>query len=147
MHNQIFITILERDLKKLKEEINAYEDEALLWRVEKGITNSPGNLCLHLTGSLNHFIGAVLGNTGYVRNREAEFSLKDIPRKELIDGVDNLIKVVNNTLSKLSDEELDKTFPIPTPIGEVPTIFFLVQITGHLDYHLGQINYHRRLLA
>ena len=75
--------LFTRDLNKLKAEIELYRNENNIWRTDKGIANSAGNLCLHLTGNLNAYIGAELGNTGYIRHRELEFSLKDIPRQFL----------------------------------------------------------------
>jgi hypothetical protein len=77
------LEIFERDLNKLLQEINLYKDENSLWQIKEGIGNSGGNLCLHLMGNLNHFMGAVLGGTGYVREREKEFSLKNIPKNTI----------------------------------------------------------------
>ncbi len=70
MLNELLSEFFERDIIKLKEEIVLYKDETNLWKVENKISNSAGNLCLHLIGNLNHFIGATVGNTGYVRQRE-----------------------------------------------------------------------------
>ncbi len=81
MIKDALIEIFERDLLKLKEEISLYKDENNLWVTEKQISNAAGNLTLHLIGNLNHFIGATLGHTGYVREREKEFSTKNIPLK------------------------------------------------------------------
>ena len=72
-------SLYNRDLNKLKFEIESYKDERSIWAVDKTISNSAGNLCLHLVGNLNAYIGAELGKTSYVRNRDLEFSLKDIP--------------------------------------------------------------------
>jgi uncharacterized damage-inducible protein DinB len=138
--------IFERDLHKLITEINAYKDENNLWVIKEGISNSAGNLCLHLIGNLNHFIGAVLGNSGYVREREKEFSLKNIAREELISNLEKTIVVVKNSLSKLPAEDLEKNFPIEVFGKPMTTGFMLLHLTTHLTYHLGQINYHRRLL-
>jgi hypothetical protein len=98
--------IFERDLNKLKEEINLYKEESNLWKIEKNISNSAGNLALHLIGNLHHFIGAVLGNTGYVREREKEFSAVNIPRELIIQNIDATIIMVKNVLLNLSDEAL-----------------------------------------
>ena len=84
MFKDELVEIFIRDLDKLEQEINAYSDESRLWVIKSEIKNSAGNLCLHLTGNLQHFIGAVLGKTGYVRNRDAEFSDKNIPRSRLV---------------------------------------------------------------
>jgi|UPI00064903B1 uncharacterized damage-inducible protein DinB len=139
-------SLFTRDLNKLKTEIESYQNEEIIWKIDKNILNSAGNLSLHLVGNISHFVGAILGNSGYIRNRELEFSLKDIPRTELIQQIENTIKVVNSSLEKLSEEELKKEYPIE-PLGyTMTTEYFLIHLFGHLGYHLGQINYHRRLL-
>ena len=142
----ILQSLFERDLLRLKTEIELYRDESKLWHIEKGIANSAGNLCLHLIGNLNAFIGAQLGNTGYVRNRELEFSLKDIPRKELLEKIEATIEVVNQSLEKVTDEQLQAEYPIMVFKDKLSTAMFLTHLATHLTYHLGQINYHRRLL-
>lgn len=135
-----------RDLTKLKTEIEAYRNEKTLWNTDKDILNSAGNLCLHLAGNLNTYIGAQLGNSGYIRQRDLEFSLKDVPRSELIQKVEKTIDVIHYTFNKLTEEDLNKDYPIE-PLGYKMTIgYFLIHLYGHLSYHLGQINYHRRLL-
>ncbi|MEH3112041.1 DUF1572 family protein [Pedobacter terrae] len=138
--------LFNRDLSKLKSEIEAYQNEENLWRIGHGIANPAGNLCLHLVGNLNTYIGAVLGGTNYVRNRELEFSLKDIPRQELINMIEATITVVSETLGNMSQEQMDNEYPILVFEEKTATEFFLVHLTTHLAYHLGQINYHRRLL-
>lgn len=146
MLKETLIEIFERDLQKLKTEINLYRDEDNLWLVKDGISNSAGNLCLHLVGNLNHFIGATLGNTGYVRHRDDEFSLKNILRQDLVLNIENCIIIVKETLSKLTPDSLEKDFPLEKHDKIVSTTHMLVHLLGHLSYHLGQINYHRRLL-
>lgn len=140
------IKLFKRDLTKLKQEIESYNDEANLWRVTQGISNAAGNLCLHIVGNLNHFIGAEFGNTGYVRQRDLEFSLKQVPRAQLLQQVDQTIHIVENTLEKLSPEDLQKDYQRRADEDAMTTEYFLVHLTMHLSYHLGQINYHRRLL-
>ena len=138
--------LFTRDLHKLETEIAAYKKEANLWILEKEVSNSAGNLCLHLIGNLNAFVGAVLGNTGYVRDRPTEFSTKDVPVAELLQKIDNTLAIVLKTLQGLSPEDLEKEYPLNI-FGEPMTIgFFLMHLSTHLAYHLGQINYHRRLL-
>jgi hypothetical protein len=138
--------LFNRDLNKLKNELNLYKSESNLWIVHKDITNSPGNLCLHIIGNLNAFIGAELGNTGYIRQRNLEFSLKNVPRKDMINQIDDLLVIIENTLSTLTPEDLQKGFPLKVFKDKMTTEFFLVHLATHLSYHLGQINYHRRLL-
>lgn len=138
--------IFERDLNRLLTEINLYKNEDNLWVVKEGISNSAGNLCLHLLGNLNHFIGAALGHTGYVRYRDDEFSLKHIPRQDLVMNIGNCILIVKNTLKHLPEEDLEKDFPLEVFGKKDSTEFILVHLATHLTYHLGQINYHRRLL-
>ena len=138
--------LYKRDLNKLKEEIALYKNEANLWVTDKAITNSAGNLCLHLVGNLNAFIGAVLGNSGYVRNREAEFSLKNIPQQQLVKQVEETIAAVDSALEKLEPSKLEEMYPKKVFEEDMTTGYFLLHLAMHLDYHLGQINYHRRLL-
>ncbi len=124
-----------------------YEDESSLWITKEGISNSAGNLCLHLIGNLNHFIGALLGNTGYIREREKEFSLKYIPIKDLVSSIENTIITVKKSLTKLSAIDFEKNFPVEVFGKPLTTGFMLLHLATHLNYHLGQINYHRRLLT
>lgn len=138
--------LFNRDLNKLKTEIESYQNESDIWKIQKGIANSAGNLCLHLVGNLNTYIGAEFGKTGYIRNRALEFSLKDIPRAELMQKIEETIVVVNNALNIISEEELKMEFPLLVFEKKTSTEFMLIHLTTHLAYHLGQINYHRRLL-
>jgi len=139
-------TIFNRDLNKLKAEIAAYKNEANLWKTTGDIKNSAGNLCLHLIGNLNTYIGAELGNSGYIRNRELEFSLKNIPKSELVVMIEQIITIVDETLNQLKEEELQKEYEIKVFENKTTTRFFLIHLATHLGYHLGQINYHRRLM-
>ncbi len=140
------LEIFERDLNKLKDEINLYKDEESLWTITGEVSNSGGNLCLHLIGNLNHFIGALLSNSGFVRERESEFSSKNVSREELSENIEKTIKTVVESLAKLSDEDFDKDFPIEKHGTAQKIDYMLLHLLTHLNYHLGQINYHRRLL-
>ncbi len=146
MLTAILTQLFERDLQKLATEIGLYKDEDKLWLVKPGISNSAGNLCLHLVGNLNHFIGATLGHTGYVRHRDDEFSLKNIPRQDLLLNIENTRLIVKEVLSNLLEATLQEDFPLEIFGKKDSTEFILVHLATHLTYHLGQINYHRRLL-
>ncbi len=146
MLKDTLIEIFERDLNKLKEEINFYKNESDLWITEKEINNSAGNLCLHLIGNLNHFIGATLGETGFIRDRETEFSAKNETRQNLINEVEKTIETVKSSLNKLSNDAFDKNFPVEKHGKVVKMDFMLLHLLTHFNYHLGQINYHRRLI-
>lgn len=135
-----------RDLNKLKEELNLYPNEQKIWEVSTGISNSTGNLCLHIVGNLKYFIGAILGKSGYIRERELEFSLKNIERTQLVLSVDETIFVIENTLKNLDDSILSNDYPIEKRGEIVSTDHMLLHLYGHLTYHLGQINYHRRMI-
>ena len=143
---EILLQLFQRDLEKLKTEINSYKDEKRLWEVSGDTKNSAGNLCLHICGNLQHFIGATLGNSGYERKRDLEFSKKNVPVEEMVEEIDKTLQVVKQALSELKEEKLDEIFPINVFGEEMTTRFFLTHLTTHLSYHLGQINYQRRLL-
>ena len=147
MLQEILIELYERDLNKLKTEIEQFSDEADLWKTSGDITNSAGNLAQHLLGNLQHFIGAVLGESGYVRDRDSEFASKDSSKEELLKEIDTTLAVVKETLSKLGDDDFAKIYPIEVFGGPITTGFSITHLTTHFSYHLGQINYHRRLLA
>jgi hypothetical protein len=138
--------IFKRDLEKLKQEIASYRNESNLWKVDNSITNSSGNLCLHLVGNLNTYIGAEIGKTGYVRNRDLEFSLKNIPQVQLMKMIEDTIVIVEDGLSKLNENDLEREYPLLVFKEKTSTGYFLIHLTVHLGYHLGQVNYHRRLL-
>ena len=139
-------SLFNRDLNKLKAEIESYESESQLWSIDKNISNSGGNLCLHLIGNINTYIGAEIGKTNYIRNRPLEFTAKDILKVELVDMIDNTILVLNNALNLLKESDLEEIYPQIVFEKEMTTGYFLVHLSTHLAYHLGQINYHRRLL-
>ncbi|MBI1288565.1 MAG: DUF1572 domain-containing protein [Flavobacteriales bacterium] len=140
------IEIMLRDLSKMQEELRAYTDESVIWKTPHGISNSAGNLALHVAGNLQHFIGAILGNTGYVRQRELEFSTRDMPLADVVSELENAKSAVSETLRKLADEDLKKPFPVVVFREGLTCSDFIIHLVGHTNYHLGQINYHRRLL-
>lgn len=146
MLKSVLPELFERDLRRLEQEIILYKQGENMWIVRPGINNSGGNLCLHLMGNLNHFIGAALGNTGYIRQRDLEFSLKNVPRGEMLSSLQSIIEVVTNTLRNLPEEAFEQVYPLPKDGRILQTDFLLLHLLSHLSYHLGQINYHRRLV-
>ncbi|MBU0942489.1 MAG: DUF1572 domain-containing protein [Bacteroidetes bacterium] len=143
---ETILLLFERDLNKLITEIELYKNEDNIWRVDKNISNSAGNLTLHLIGNLNTYIGKEIGKINYFRNRELEFSQKNIPRQELIKNLKDTINVVSNSLLTFPTDELENEYPILVFTEKTSTVYFLIHLTTHLSYHLGQINYHRRLI-
>lgn len=140
------ISLFERDLKRLIAELELYENEANIWRVEKNILNSAGNLTLHLIGNLNTYIGKEIGKKSYIRNRDLEFSQKNVSREELINALHKTISMIKDSLIKVKVEELNNDYSILVFAETTTTEYLLVHLTTHLTYHLGQINYHRRLI-
>ncbi len=141
------LKLFQRDLKVLYREIEQYPHESLLWEKVDGINNAGGNLALHLIGNLKTYIGKNLGNIDYVRNREAEFSAKNVARPEILEAINETFDIVTGTLSKLPSPQLTAIYPENVLGYEMTTQYFLVHLHGHLTYHLGQINYHRRFLS
>jgi uncharacterized damage-inducible protein DinB len=140
-------TLFQRELDKLILELEAYDDTEL-WHVKPGINNSGGNLALHLNGNLQHFIGTVLGKTDFERQRDLEFSLKDVAVQRIIADVQMTKKVIAETLmEKLEASDLDNIYPVKIRPEEFTVGMFLLHLYGHLTYHLGQINYHRRIVV
>lgn len=146
MNAAYYTEIYLRDIQKLHEEITAYPSDESLWLVNTGISNSGGNLCLHLIGNLNHFVGGLLGHTGYVRNREEEFNTKGLSKHELLVMISEAQAMLQLTLASLNDSDLEKEYPVDF-FGKRTTAWYLNQFLMHFQYHLGQLNYHRRLVG
>jgi hypothetical protein len=146
MLTDILKSLFSRDLLKLRSEIEMYTSEDNIWKIEQGISNSAGNLCLHLIGNLNAYVGNVIGGSGYVRNRELEFSLKGVAKQDLLSRIDDTIHVVEAVLDGVDEAALAVDFPVLVFDRKTSTGYMLVHLTTHLAYHLGQINYHRRLI-
>lgn len=138
--------VMVRELRALQRELEAYPDDELPWRLAPGIANSAGTLALHLAGNLRHFVGGVLGGSGYVRDREAEFSRRGIARLDLIAEVEHAIEAVETALDRFDPARLSTEYPVTIAGKRVSTGAFLLHLAAHLGYHLGQVDYHRRLM-
>lgn len=136
-----------RDLDALRDQVNGYEDEADLWKHLPGVSNSAGNLALHLAGNLQFYVGTQLGQTGYVRDRPAEFGTTDLPRAEIVRRIEETRAVLEGVLQGLDGRALEAEYPIEVGGVRISTGQFLVHLAVHLGYHLGQIDYHRRMLT
>ncbi|MEP3387634.1 MAG: DinB family protein [Reichenbachiella sp.] len=140
-------SLLIRDLTSLEKEIQSYEHEPDIWKLDGEIKNTAGNLTLHVCGNLQHFVGSIIGKDGYVRKRKEEFGKKEVPAAELLAEIERTKRAVTSALDRLSDQDLEGTYPMEVFGKPMTFSYFLIHLTGHLMYHLGQINYHRRLLA
>jgi hypothetical protein len=146
MLNTLLANMYERDLRKFIEEVNAFKTEGDLWKTAGSVKNSCGNLVSHIIGGLNHHIGATLAHTGYVRNRDLEFSVKGTPRKELVAQLEALIVMIRKTLETLTPDKMEAEFPLPFDGAKNSNTYVLTQLLVHTNYHLGQVNYLRRIL-
>ena len=140
------IRLFERDTVRLKLEINAYSNEVNLWKVAPGITNSAGNLCLHLIGNMMCFVGKEIGGFDYNRDRIFEFAGKNVPKSELVARIEKLQHIITASLEGLDESMLERDYPLEVFGEKMSHNYFLISLFGHFGYHLGQINYHRRLL-
>jgi uncharacterized damage-inducible protein DinB len=140
-------SILDRDLDTLLREVEAYTEERDLWRTGPGITNSAGTLVLHLAGNLQHYFGTRLAETGYIRDRAAEFTRRDVPKAELLGEIEAARRAVHSALARLTDQQLTQEFPETIADVRLTTGEYLMHLTTHFAYHLGQIDYHRRMVT
>lgn len=138
---------LRRELRTLRRELESYPDESLIWALPTGLPNSAGTLALHLAGNLQHYIGALLGGSGYVRDRDQEFAARDVARATLIEQLSAAEVAIQSTLPYLTDEQLAEPFPEPIRDHYLETGEMLIQLAVHLGYHLGQVSYHRRVVT
>ncbi len=140
--------VILRDLDRLAAEVEAYPADADVWIEHPGVANPGGTLALHLAGNLQHFVGAGMGHTGYVRDRSREFAARDLSKGELLEEIAAAGAAVDTTLSRMSDNDLDAPWTGGGPLGDGATVgLMLLHLSGHLMYHTGQVNYHRRLLV
>ena len=140
-------TILTRELYALRRGVEAYPDDASLWREVPGIANVGGTLVLHVCGNLQHYIGGVLGGTRYRRDRDAEFARRGVPRAALTAEIDAAIDAVGRGMDATDDGTLGSRFPEKVGGRDVMTVDMLVHSAAHLAYHLGQFDYHRRIVT
>jgi uncharacterized damage-inducible protein DinB len=145
--SSFYLYFLERDLQKMKDEIILYSPFENIWKLDGNIRNSAGNLFLHIMGNLRHFIGATLGNTGYLRNREAEFNTTGLSLDHLMIEYEETLNAIRTGLALLDDNRMKQPFPLEKHGEEVTIEYMLMHLYSHLNYHLGQVNYHRRLLS
>lgn len=139
--------LFRRDLTRLMQELQAFPDEETLWQTAPGITNCAGNLALHLEGNLREFIGRQLGGITYQRQREQEFNQKNLLASELIARTEDLRQVIPSVIAALPPEALEATYPVDVFKKQMSTHQFLIHLQGHLNWHLGQIDYLRRFLT
>lgn len=143
MLNRTLANFYERDIRKMIDEINLFKSELNLWKVHGSVKNPAGNLALHIIGGMNHLFGAVLAKNGYVRNRPEEFSRRGIERTSIVAQLEELIALVKGTVKVV---DLDEEYPIPFDDAQRTNGYVIVQLLAHLNYHLGQVNYLRRVL-
>jgi uncharacterized damage-inducible protein DinB len=141
------VGLLTRELRTMQRELEAYPDERQIWESHPALPNSAGTLALHAAGNLQHFIGAVLGKNGYVRNRDAEFSRRDVPRAELVQELGAAIDAVERWLPQVTESALADWYPLAVANRRIRTQEFILHLATHLSYHLGQLDYHRRLVT
>jgi uncharacterized damage-inducible protein DinB len=139
--------LLDRDLRALRREVEAYSDEKALWQPVPGIVNVAGTLVLHLAGNIQHYFGACLGATGYIRDRPAEFARRNVPRADLVREIEAARAAVRAATRRLSEAGLAAEFPETIAGLKVTTGEYLIHLTTHFAYHLGQIDYHRRVVT
>ena len=147
MLRSIVQTVLLRELAAVRRSVEAYPDDASVWAERAGLPNSGGTLVLHLAGNLQHYVGAVLGASGYRRDRDAEFARRDVPRAALLAEVAAAQTAIERTFPTLPDSTLDEPYPEAIGGHRLATDAFLVHLAAHLAYHLGQLDYHRRVVT
>ncbi|HZY80980.1 MAG TPA: DUF1572 family protein [Cyclobacteriaceae bacterium] len=136
--------ILLRDLDKLQKEIEQYPDEESIWVIKGDIKNSAGTLVLHLCGNLQHYIGVGLGKSDYKRDRDKEFSARNVSRADLIKEIGRTKEAVKSALGKVTPDILETEYPLPVFDYAMTVQHFMIHLAAHFGYHLGQVNYHRR---
>lgn len=139
--------LFRRELTRLIQELDAFPDRTALWLTAPGVTNSAGNLALHLEGNLREFIGRQLGGIAYQRERDLEFVPSDLPVEELIRRIEAVREMVPRVLASLEAQQMEAPQTHLSQDPPLTTRQFLIHLLGHLSFHLGQIDYLRRILT
>lgn len=139
--------VMVRDLRAVMREVSAYATDEDPWREVPGMANCGGTLALHLAGNIRHYVGAVLGGSGYVRDRDGEFLRRDVPRAVLVDDLAHGVAELERVLPGLTPATLASEFPVEVGGRRLPTARMLMHLATHLAYHLGQLDYHRRAVG
>ena len=147
MTRQALAAIITRELRAIERELDAYETEEQVWSLPPGLPNSGGTLALHAAGNLQHFLGAVLGGSSYVRDRDAEFQRRNVARSELIEELRRAASSVQQVLDRVDRSTLDGDYPLPVANRRLMTSDFLLHLATHLAYHVGQLDFHRRIVT
>jgi hypothetical protein len=147
MSPKTLAALLTRELRTLKRELEAYPSDEAVWQAHPALPNTAGTLVLHASGNLLHFLGAVYGNTGYVRDRDAEFSRRGVSRSELLRLLDEAAAVVERTTATMTPAQWEEWYPLPVANRRIRTGEFFFHLATHLAYHLGQVDYHRRVVT
>jgi hypothetical protein len=134
-----------RDLRRLRQQIAAFPDTESLWRTAPGVTNAAGTLALHLEGNLREYIGRQLGRIEYVRDRPLEFSARGMDQRAMGERIAAVAAVIPGVIQGLSEEVLASAYPADILDTPLTTRQCLMHLNGHLNYHLGQIDYLRRV--
>jgi hypothetical protein len=140
-------SLFDRDLTRLSQQIQAFPNDDALWQTLPGVVNAAGNLALHIEGNLREYVGRQLGNMPYSRNRELEFSLSGVSRLELGSRLAELRQLVPSVIAALSSQQMEREYPEVVLGVAISTRQFLIHLSGHLNWHLGQIDYLRRILT
>jgi hypothetical protein len=147
MNGPALAAVIIRELKSIERELNAYQTDEQVWQLPPGLPNSGGTLALHAAGNLQHFVGAVLGGSSYVRDRDAEFQRRDVPRSELVEELRRAETSVRETLERIDGATLDGIYPLAVANRRLVTGDFLLHLATHLAYHVGQLDFHRRIVT
>jgi uncharacterized damage-inducible protein DinB len=139
--------LLLRDLMTLRRQVEAYPDTATLWAMPAGVPNAAGTLVLHLCGGLRHFVGAQLGASGYVRDRDREFAQRDVSAAELLTLIDTTMREIEAAFAQLSSTRFGDPYPIEVMQGTAQVGDWVTHLATHVAYHLGQVDYHRRVVT
>lgn len=140
MITTLLIDLYSRELDRFKNEILAFENDELPWKMADGLNITAGNICLSLCGSLQHNIGNMIGDSGYIRNKEAEQKAKNITRERLVEEIENAKGIVVNTLEEISKSDLLKIFPSKEFEEPITTEYFLIHQLSQLSFSIGQIS-------
>ncbi|UCC89168.1 MAG: DinB family protein [Anaerolineales bacterium] len=137
---QLAVREIERYAQSLIELIDPLSQDQL-WSRNGGIPNSIGTLTRHLTGNLNHYLGAGILRNGYVRERDREFTETSLPKATIVSDLRAAVEVAKEAVDAIGEREVTQPYTAPSGEEYESLAYHIVRVATHFALHCGQADY------
>ena len=144
MSDLLFVQLSVKEIERFAQELIRLIEplsQEQLWSEKHGIPNSIGTLIRHLTGNLNHYLGAGILKNGYIRNREKEFSDTNLAKETIIAELETAVIIAKEAVSQINEEIILQPYTTPCGDNYESFAYHIVRLATHFALHLGQVDY------